>query len=67
MCRWEGGGGRREGEIPRDLAPGGGEIPRDLAPGGARSRGGAKSLGHLYKLNITHISSFAFMILRVYG
>ena len=46
MCRWEGGGGgarslrgggarraRREGEIPRDLAP------------GARSRG-AKSLGH---------------------
>ena len=38
MCRWE-GGGCREGEIPRDLAPGG-EIPRDLAPGGARSRGG---------------------------
>ena len=30
----------RGGEIPRDLAPGGGEIPRDLAPGGARSRGG---------------------------
>ena len=37
MCRWEGGGGEipkgghREGEIPRDLAPGGeitgGEIP----------------------------------------
>ena len=32
MCRWEGGGTRslkgahREGEIPRDLAPGGGEI-----------------------------------------
>ena len=47
MCRWERGGGRRdpqrgvrrEGEIPRDLAPGG---TRSLGiwPGGARSRGG---------------------------
>ena len=34
-------GARREGEIPRDLAPKG-ENPRDLAPGGggARSRRG---------------------------
>ena len=61
MCRWEGGGrdpkrgARREGEIPRDLAPGGpdpqgfgpggGEItggpdPQGFGPGGARLRGG---------------------------
>ena len=44
MCRWDGGarslkGARREGEIPRDLAPGGDEIPRDLARGGDITRG----------------------------
>lgn len=33
-------GGRREGQIPRDLAPGEGEITRDLAPGGTKSREG---------------------------
>ena len=46
-------GARREGEIPRDLAPKG-ENPRDLAPGGGggggRDHGGAKSLGHLQLL-----------------
>ena len=42
--RGGGGGGRREGEIPRDLAPRG-EIPRDLAPWRAKLRGGGESLG----------------------
>ena len=33
------GGAKGEGEIPRDLAPGGARSP-GIWPGGARSRGG---------------------------
>ena len=51
LCRGKArsiGEGHKESEIPRDLAPEEGEISRDLFPGGRNYGRGAKSLEHRY-------------------